>query len=66
MQSKDGVNFLEYGVTIHYDEAAVQIYYFIGIIETKKVYFRVASYSAAAHKGKLKHDFQGILLKNSW
>lgn len=60
-KNNDGINFMECDVTVYNEDAAMEIYYFIGIVETKKHYYKVLSWSAADQKDKFKQDFQQIL-----
>ncbi|CAM3641043.1 hypothetical protein [Flavobacterium chungbukense] len=42
-------------------EANMEIYYLIGVVETKKAFYKVLSWSAKENKDKFKGDFQKIL-----
>lgn len=60
-QSKGGINFMECDFTYYDKDAEMEIYYLIGIVETKKSFYKVLSWSAAEKKDKFKADFQKIL-----
>lgn len=60
-QSKGGINFIESDVTYFDKEAEMEIYYLVGIAETKSAYYKVLSWTAATNKDKFKADFQKIL-----
>ena len=60
-QTKGGINFVECDVTYYDKEAEMEIYYFVGIVETKTSYYKVLSWAAAENKDKFKADFQKIL-----
>lgn len=54
-------NFLECDVTYFDKDAGIEIYYLVGIVETKSAFYKILSWSAAENKGKFKADFQKIL-----
>lgn len=54
-------NFVESDVTYFDKEAEIDIYYSVGIVETKEAYYKVLSWSSAANKEKFKADFQKII-----
>ena len=54
-------NFLECDVTYYDKEAEGEIYYLVGIVETKSAFYKILSWSAAENKDKFKADFQKIL-----
>jgi hypothetical protein len=54
-------NFVESDVTYFDKEAAIDIYYLVGIVETKEAYYKVLSWSSAANKEQFKADFQKII-----
>jgi hypothetical protein len=60
-QVKGAINFIEADVTYYDKEAAMDIYYLVGIVETKSAYYKVLSWTSAANKDKFKADFQKIL-----
>jgi hypothetical protein len=59
--TKNGINFIEVDYTFYSKDAESDIYYLIGIVETKKAYYKVMSWCTAANKAKFKADFQKIL-----
>ncbi len=60
-QKIGSTDFVECDATYFDDEAQMDIYYLIGIVETKKSYYKVLSWAAAENKDKFKADFQKIL-----
>lgn len=60
-QKKGEINFIESDVTFYDKEAKTEIYYLVGIVETKTSYYKVMSWAAAEDKDKFKADFQKIL-----
>jgi hypothetical protein len=60
-QQKGSLNFVEADVTYYDKDAKTEIYYLVGIVETKFAYYKVLSWSAAESKEKFKADFQKIL-----
>ncbi|MEO8146342.1 MAG: hypothetical protein ABI723_01830 [Bacteroidia bacterium] len=58
---KGETNFVECDVTYYDKEAKSDIYYFIGIAETKAAYYKVLCWATVANKDKYKADFQKIL-----
>lgn len=62
LYKKNGdANFVESDVTYYDKEAKINIYYLVGIVETKSAYYKVLSWSAAENKDKFKADFQKIV-----
>ncbi len=61
MQTKGGINFIEVDYTFYSKEAESEIYYLVGVVETKTAYYQVLSWCSAADKSKYKADFQKIL-----
>jgi hypothetical protein len=60
--SKKGENtFIETDLSYYDAEAKLEIYYLVGIVETKTAYYKVLSWSSAENKDKFKADFQKIL-----
>jgi hypothetical protein len=55
------VSFIEADVSFYSKEAEAEIYYLIGIVETKTAYYKVLCYTALANKAKFKADFQKIV-----
>jgi len=60
-QTKNGINFIEVDYSFYSEEAKMNIYYLVGIVETKNAYYKVLSWCAAEDKQKFKADFQKIL-----
>lgn len=60
-QKKGDINFAEYDATYYDKEAKAEIYYLVGIVETKTSYYKVLSYISKENKDKFKADFQSIL-----
>ena len=58
---KNNINFIEADVTYLDSEANVQIYYLLGIVETKTSFYKIISWTAAESKDKFKEDFRKIL-----
>jgi len=54
-------SFAEADVTYYDSEVKADIYYLVGIVETKDAYYKVLSWTAAGNKAKFKADFQKIL-----
>ena len=57
----DGINFIENDVTYYDKEAKTEIYYLIGIVETKTTYYKVLSWTTLENKDKFKEDFRKII-----
>ena len=55
------VNFIESDATYFDKEAKIEIYYLVGIVETKSAYYKILSWSSEENKDKFKTDFQKIL-----
>ena len=58
---KDGLKFMEADVSYYDKNAKAEIYYLIGIVETKTAFYKVLSYCALENKAKFKEDFKKIL-----
>ena len=54
-------SFLECDVTYFDKDAGGEIYYLVGIVETKSAFYKILSWSLAENKDKFKADFQKIL-----
>jgi hypothetical protein len=61
IEKKGTINFIEADVSFYSKEAKTEIYYFIGIVETKTAYYKVLCYCSLENKDKFKADFQKIL-----
>jgi len=55
------INFIESDVTYYDKEVKSEIYYLIGIVETKTAYYQVLGWTGIENKDKLKADLQKIL-----
>ncbi len=54
-------NFMECDVSYYDKDADVEIYYFVGIVETQSAYYKLLCWGALENKEKFKTDFQKIL-----
>ena len=61
-QQKGETNFIDCDVTYYDKESKIDIYYFVGIAETKSTYYKVLCFGAIESKDKFKKDFESILL----
>ncbi len=59
--SKNGINFVETDVSYYDKDAKGDIYYFVGIVETKDAFYKVLCFTSLENKDKVKADFQKIL-----
>ncbi|WP_396187267.1 hypothetical protein [Flavobacterium sp.] len=55
------INFAEFEASYYDKEAKGEIYYLVGIVETKTSYYKVISYTSLENKAKFKADFQKII-----
>lgn len=55
------INFIESDATYFDKEANEEFYYLVGIVETKKAFYKVMSWTSKAKKDTFKADFQKIL-----
>lgn len=55
------ISFVECDATYYDNEAKSDIYYLVGIVETKDSFYKVLSWAAAENKEKFKADFEKIL-----
>jgi hypothetical protein len=60
-QKNGSINFAEFDATYYDKDAKTEIYYLVGIVETKFSYYKVLSYTSKENKDKFKADFQKIL-----
>jgi hypothetical protein len=60
-QKNGDINFIECDVTYYDKDAKTEIYYLVGIVETKAAYYKVLSWAVAENKDKFKADFQKII-----
>jgi len=58
---KGEINFIEADVSMYDKDAKMEIYYLIGIVETKTAYYKVLSYCSLEDKAKFKEDFKKTL-----
>ncbi len=58
---KGEINFIECDASYFDNDAKTEIYYLIGIVETKNSYYKVLSWCTLENKDKFKADFQKIL-----
>jgi hypothetical protein len=58
---KGASNFVEFEITFYDKDSKVNFYYFIGIVETTKAFYRVISWATIESKVKYKADFQKTL-----
>jgi hypothetical protein len=62
VSKKIGENdFIECDATYFDKDANMEIYYLVGIVETKKAYYKVMSWTSKEKKDTFKADFQKIL-----
>lgn len=55
------INFIETDASYFDKEANMEIYYLVGIVETKKAFYKVMSWTSKDKKDTFKADFQKIL-----
>lgn len=60
-QTKGEINFVESDASYYDKEAKAEIYYLVGIVETKTAYYKVLSWALQENKEKFKADFQSII-----
>lgn len=60
-KSIDDTNFAEFDATYYDKDAKAEIYYLVGIVETKTSFYKVLSYTSKENKDKFKADFQSII-----
>ena len=60
-QTKEDLKFLEIEASYYDKESEQEIYYLIGVVETKTAYYQVLSWVGLENKDKFKSDFQKIL-----
>ena len=59
--SKGELHFVESDASYYYKDAKAEIFYLVGVVETKSTYYKVLSWVLADNKEKFKADFQSIL-----
>lgn len=60
-QKKGDISFAEFDATYYDKGAKTEIYYLVGIVETKTAFYKILSYTSKVNKDKFKADFQKIL-----
>ena len=55
------VGFVECDASYYDKEANLEIYYFVGLVETAASFYKVLCWSSLENKDKFKSDFQKIL-----
>ena len=60
-QTKNNINYAEFEVSYFDKEAQTEIYYVIGIVETKTHFYKILSWTTMENKDKYKADFQKII-----
>lgn len=60
-QKKGDITFIECDATYYDKDAQTEIYYLVGIVETKTAFYKVLSWATVENKNKFKSDFQKIL-----
>ncbi|OOV26409.1 hypothetical protein BXU11_13075 [Flavobacterium sp. LM5] len=55
------INFVECDVVFTNEEEKTEIYYLVGIVETKNSFYKVLTWTAAEDKNKYKDDFKKIV-----
>jgi|TARA_R110000868_G_scaffold146339_1_gene367123 hypothetical protein len=61
LSTKNNINYIEYDVTYYDKELNIEVYYLVGIVETKTHFYKVLSWTNILNKEKFKSDFQKIL-----
>jgi hypothetical protein len=59
--TKAGINFMQADASYFDKDANVDIYYYIGIVETKTSYYKLLCFTSLTSKDKFKADFDKIL-----
>lgn len=60
-QKNGEINYIECDVTYYDQDAETEIYYLVGIVETKTSYYKVLSWVTLENKDKFKADLQKII-----
>lgn len=60
--TKGDVKFVESDVTYFDKDADTEIYYFVGIAETKEAYYKLLCWCTKENKDKFRADFKSILV----
>ena len=61
IKSMNGNNYVESDVTYFDKDSKMEIYFYIGIVETKNSFYKLLCYGGIDSKEKYKNDFQAIL-----
>jgi hypothetical protein len=61
IKSMNGNNYVESDVTYLDKESKMEIYFYIGIVETKNSFYKLLCYGGIDSKEKYRSDFQAIL-----
>lgn len=61
LKSVDGYSYVETDASFYSKESKMEIYYYIGIVETKNAFYKLLCYGGIDSKEKFKADFQKIL-----
>lgn len=61
IHSIEGLSYVECDASFYSKESKIDIYYYVGIIETKNAYYKLLCYGGIDSKEKYKADFQKIL-----
>ena len=60
-QSKNNIDFVEFDASYYDKDAKIEIYYLVGIVESKSHFYKVLSWTNMESKDKFKADFQKTL-----
>jgi hypothetical protein len=60
-RKQGNINYCESEATYYDKDAKEDIYYFIGVAETKTSFYKILCYTSLANKDNLKKDFESIL-----
>ena len=60
-QKKGETNFIECDASYYDKDSKMEIYYFVGIVETKDAYYKILCFGGADSKDKYKKDFENIM-----
>ena len=60
-KSRNNLNYVESEASYYDAEYDIEIYYYLGIVETKNNYYKLICYTSKANKDQYKDDFRKIL-----
>jgi len=60
-QKKGEIHFAEFEASYYDKDEKTEIYYFVGIVETKTSFYKVISFTGIENKDKFKADFKKIV-----